>query len=176
MIISPDDVGDAHRGVINDNGKIIGGDAVGPVQDEIIDDIAIKRDFSQQLVLDRHRFMYRSEPGDVGPAGFAQRLECFRVEVPAFAAVARRFSPGDLVPADRLKLLRRAETGISPPLRTPEDAAACIAGLLDGAIDCIATDHAPHAVEDKLCEFDQAAMGISGLETALGLCLSLVHD
>ncbi|KKL09021.1 hypothetical protein LCGC14_2570020, partial [marine sediment metagenome] len=65
---------------------------------------------------------------------------------------------------------------VSPPLRTPEDAAACIAGLLDGAIDCIATDHAPHAVEDKLCEFDQAAMGISGLETALGLCLSLVHD
>ncbi len=65
---------------------------------------------------------------------------------------------------------------VSPPLRTPEDAAACIAGLLDGAIDCVATDHAPHAVEDKLCEFDQAAMGISGLETALGLCLALVHD
>ncbi len=65
---------------------------------------------------------------------------------------------------------------VSPPLRTSEDAAACLAGLLDGAIDCIATDHAPHAVEDKLCEFDQAAMGISGLETALGLCLSLVHD
>ncbi|MFB3052324.1 MAG: dihydroorotase [Dehalococcoidia bacterium] len=65
---------------------------------------------------------------------------------------------------------------VSPPLRTPEDAAACIAGLLDGAIDCIATDHAPHAVEDKLCEFDQSAVGISGLETALGLCLSLVHD
>ena len=65
---------------------------------------------------------------------------------------------------------------VSPPLRTPEDAAACIAGLLDGAIDCIATDHAPHAVEDKLCEFDQAAMGISGLETALGLCMTLVHD
>ena len=63
---------------------------------------------------------------------------------------------------------------VSPPLRTPEDAAACIAGLLDGAIDCIATDHAPHAVEDKLCEFDQAAMGISGLETALGLCLTPV--
>ena len=64
---------------------------------------------------------------------------------------------------------------VSPPLRTPEDAAACLAGLLDGAIDCIATDHAPHAVEDKLCEFDRAAMGISGLETALGLCMTLVH-
>ncbi len=65
---------------------------------------------------------------------------------------------------------------VNPPLRTPEDPAACLEGLLDGAIDCIATDHAPHAVEDKLCEFDQAAFGISGLETALGLCMSLVHD
>lgn len=65
---------------------------------------------------------------------------------------------------------------VNPPLRTPEDAAACLAGLLDGAVDCIATDHAPHAVEDKLCEFDQAAFGISGLETALALCLSLVHE
>ncbi|HEU4759153.1 MAG TPA: dihydroorotase, partial [Dehalococcoidia bacterium] len=65
---------------------------------------------------------------------------------------------------------------VNPPLRSPEDAAACLAGLLDGTIDCIATDHAPHATEDKLCEFDDAAFGISGLETALGLCLSLAHD
>jgi dihydroorotase len=61
---------------------------------------------------------------------------------------------------------------VNPPLRTPEDAAACLAGLLDGTIDCIATDHAPHAIEDKLCEFDYAAFGISGLETAF----ALVHD
>ncbi len=65
---------------------------------------------------------------------------------------------------------------VNPPLRTSEDAAACLAGLLDGTIDCIATDHAPHAVEDKLCEFDLAAFGISGLETAFGLCMTLVHD
>ncbi len=64
---------------------------------------------------------------------------------------------------------------VNPPLRAPEDAAACLAGLLDGAIDCIATDHAPHAIEDKLCEFDHAAFGISGLETAFGVCLTLVH-
>jgi dihydroorotase len=62
---------------------------------------------------------------------------------------------------------------VNPPLRTPADVEACVAGLLDGAIDCIATDHAPHAVEDKLCEFDNAAFGISGLETALALCLTL---
>ncbi|MFQ5880224.1 MAG: hypothetical protein ACE5IZ_08640, partial [Dehalococcoidia bacterium] len=65
---------------------------------------------------------------------------------------------------------------VNPPLRTREDAEACLAGLVDGTIDCIATDHAPHASEDKLCEFDRAAFGISGLETALALCLSLVHD
>ncbi len=61
---------------------------------------------------------------------------------------------------------------VNPPLRTQSDADACVAGLLDGTIDCIATDHAPHAIQDKLCEFDLAAFGISGLETALGLCLS----
>ena len=63
---------------------------------------------------------------------------------------------------------------VNPPLRTPEDVAACVEGLLDGTIDCIATDHAPHATQDKLCEFDAAAMGISGLETALALCLTAI--
>jgi dihydroorotase len=61
---------------------------------------------------------------------------------------------------------------VNPPLRTPADVAACVEGLHDGTIACIATDHAPHAIQDKLCEFDAAAFGISGLETALGLALS----
>jgi dihydroorotase len=59
-----------------------------------------------------------------------------------------------------------------PPLRSLEDAAACIEGLKDGTIDAIATDHAPHAVQEKLCEFDNAAFGMIGLETALSLSLS----
>jgi dihydroorotase len=63
---------------------------------------------------------------------------------------------------------------VNPPLRTQADADACIAGLIDGTIDCIATDHAPHATQDKLCEFDTAAFGISGLETAFALSLSVV--
>jgi dihydroorotase len=65
---------------------------------------------------------------------------------------------------------------VNPPLRTPEDVDACLAGLLDGTIDCIATDHAPHALTDKLCEFDKAAPGISGFETALGIALTLVRE
>ena len=64
---------------------------------------------------------------------------------------------------------------VNPPLRTEADRRACCAALADGTIDCIATDHAPHATTDKLCEFDDAAPGISGLETALGLVLELVH-
>ena len=59
-----------------------------------------------------------------------------------------------------------------PPLRDEADVAACIAGLMDGTIDAIATDHAPHAVQEKLCEFDLAANGIVGLETALALSLT----
>jgi len=64
---------------------------------------------------------------------------------------------------------------VYPPLRTADDVAACVEGLRDGTIDAIATDHAPHAPVDKLCEFDDAPGGISGFETALGLALTLVH-
>ena len=51
-----------------------------------------------------------------------------------------------------------------------------IEGLADGTIDAIATDHAPHAIADKLCEYDAAAYGISGFETALATVLTLVHS
>ena len=62
-----------------------------------------------------------------------------------------------------------------PPLRSHEDVAACIEGLRDGTIDAIATDHAPHAVQEKLCEFDEAAFGVTMLETALALALTPVQ-
>jgi dihydroorotase len=63
---------------------------------------------------------------------------------------------------------------VNPPLRAPEDAAACLAALLDGTADAIATDHAPHTEVDKAVEFGGAANGISGLETALGVVLAAV--
>ena len=64
---------------------------------------------------------------------------------------------------------------VNPPLRTRRDVEALIAGLRDGVIDAIATDHAPHAVTDKLVTFDAAEFGISGLETAVGALMGLVH-
>jgi dihydroorotase len=56
---------------------------------------------------------------------------------------------------------------VNPPLRTGEDVAALRAGLADGTIDCVATDHAPHPLEDKETEWQAAAFGMTGLETAL---------
>jgi dihydroorotase len=63
---------------------------------------------------------------------------------------------------------------INPPLRTESDRRALLRGVNEGIIDAIATDHAPHALEDKLCEFDHAAPGISCIETALGTVMTLV--
>jgi len=61
---------------------------------------------------------------------------------------------------------------MNPPLRTAEDVEAMIVGLQDGTIDCIASDHAPHAIEEKEAEFIDAPNGILGLETQLGLSIS----
>jgi dihydroorotase len=67
-----------------------------------------------------------------------------------------------------------ASLRVNPPLRTPTDAAACLAALLDGTADAIVTDHAPHTEVDKAIEFGLAANGISGLDTALGVLLAAV--
>src|SRR5437016_5228289 len=61
---------------------------------------------------------------------------------------------------------------MNPPLRAAEDREALLAALADGTVDAIATDHAPHALHEKIIEFERAAFGITGFETALGLALS----
>jgi len=64
---------------------------------------------------------------------------------------------------------------MNPPLRAEADRQAVLAGLADGTVDCIATDHAPHAAHEKEQEFERAPNGITGLETALGLALRVLH-
>jgi dihydroorotase len=61
---------------------------------------------------------------------------------------------------------------MNPPLRTAEDAAAMREGILDGSIDCVVTDHAPHAAHEKDCEWEIAYFGCVGLETSLPLMLT----
>ena len=65
---------------------------------------------------------------------------------------------------------------VNPPIRTGEDVEAIKEGLKDGTIDVIATDHAPHHIDEKNTEFDAAAFGISGLETAFALSLTLIEQ
>lgn len=65
-----------------------------------------------------------------------------------------------------------SNTKMNPPLRSAEDREAVIQGLIDGTLDAIATDHAPHAEREKLVEFDRAPFGIIGLETSLALAIT----
>ena len=65
---------------------------------------------------------------------------------------------------------------MSPPLRSAADREALLDALADGTVDAIATDHAPHAPHEKIIEFERAAFGITGLETALGLAITVLHS
>src|SRR5258708_2758694 len=64
---------------------------------------------------------------------------------------------------------------MNPPLRSAGDRDALLVALADGTVDAIASDHAPHAPHEKIIEFERAAVGITGLETALGLAITVLH-
>ena len=64
---------------------------------------------------------------------------------------------------------------MNPPLRSASDLEAILVALADGTVDAIATDHAPHAAHEKDMEFERAAFGITGLETALALAITRLH-
>ncbi len=102
----------------------------------------------------------------------ARSVELVRRAKGEGVAVTAEVTPHHLVFTD--EDLRTYDTNlkVNPPLRSPEDRAALRAGVSDGTIDAIATDHAPHAVEEKDAEFDQAPPGTIGLETALAAVLT----
>lgn len=105
--------------------------------------------------------------GDSGETG-TERSSRKRKTAASEIGLRSWLDPSRLPPYD-------ASTRVQPPLRTEADVEALISGLRDGTIDAIATDHSPQAIVDKACEYGLAAPGISGLETALGLVLTLVH-
>ncbi len=93
-------------------------------------------------------------------------------------AVTAEVTPHHLALEDEDVARSRYDTSfkMAPPLRAASDVRAVREALADGTIDCIATDHAPHSAAEKDLEFDVAANGIVGLETALAVCLALVRD
>jgi dihydroorotase len=89
--------------------------------------------------------------------------------------VTAEATPHHLTLTDEATLGYDTNTKMAPPLRGASDVSACRAGLADGAIDAIATDHAPHAVHEKDVEFTAAPPGVIGLETAVAVTLELVR-
>ena len=83
--------------------------------------------------------------------------------------VTAEVTPHHLLLTDELAATYDPVYKVNPPLRSKADVEALREALADGTIDVVATDHAPHAVEDKDCEWDAAAFGMLGLETALGV-------
>jgi dihydroorotase len=90
-------------------------------------------------------------------------------------AVTAEVTPHHLVLTDDALLGYDTHCKCNPPLREESDRKALVDALADGTIDCIATDHAPHSTLEKDCEFDRAAVGVNGLETAFPALLSLVE-
>ncbi len=91
-------------------------------------------------------------------------------------SVSAETTPHHFVLTDEAVEIHWGNAKMNPPLRSHEDVEAIIEGLRDGTIDCIATDHAPHAPNEKETDIMSAAFGIIGLETAVGIGLThLVH-
>jgi dihydroorotase len=90
--------------------------------------------------------------------------------------VTAEVTPHHLMLTDELVRSYDPVFKVNPPLRTAEDTAALQQALADGTIDVVATDHAPHPAEDKDCEWAVAAMGMTGLETALSVVQAVMVD
>jgi dihydroorotase len=108
-----------------------------------------------------------------------QTLDAVRFGKSRGARVTCEVTPHHFVLTDEMLAAPVAydtNTKMNPPLREAADRDAMLQGLADGSVDVIATDHAPHAADEKQVEFDQAPFGITGLETAVSLCFDrLVH-
>ena len=89
--------------------------------------------------------------------------------------VTAEVSPHHFTLTDEAVKGYNTNTKMNPPLRTQEDVNAMLEGLKDGTIDCIASDHAPHSLEEKEMEFEFAPNGIVGLETQIGLALTELY-
>src|SRR6185437_15893207 len=90
-------------------------------------------------------------------------------------AVTCEVTPHHLALTDSAVAGFDTNTKMSPPLRSEEDRSALIEGVRDGTIDAIATDQAPHQLDEKMFEYDRAPFGVVGLETALGVAFTVLQ-
>ncbi len=113
---------------------------------------------------------------DIQHISSAVTVDILRKAKEAGITVYGEVTPQHLYATEDLVLKKGALARVNPPLRTEEDRQALIAGLADGTLDMIATDHAPHSMEEKSGDVGKAMSGMIGLETALGLCITSVVE
>jgi len=124
---------------------------------------------SESTMIARDAALARYEGGriHVQHLSAAESVEAVRAAKAAGVQISCEASPHHLCLTDEeVRSLDPQRFKMNPPLRSETDRQALIEGLRDGTIECIATDHAPHAAEEKEVPFEQAAMGVTGLETA----------
>ncbi len=108
----------------------------------------------------------------IAHASTARTVELIREAKQRGVKVTAEATPHHLILTEEAVSDYNTNTKVNPPLRTEDDVEALRVGLVDGTIDAIATDHAPHTIEDKQVEYDYAPFGISGLETAVPLLIT----
>ncbi len=132
---------------------------------------------AESSVVERDIELARTTKGHVHVAHLSTReaLEAVRAAKKANLQVTAEVTPHHFTLIDENVGEFDTHYKMNPPLRSVADRDALIEGIIDGTIDAIATDHAPHAFHEKQVEFERAAFGITGLETALPIVLTVLH-
>lgn len=134
---------------------------------------------AEELTVARDLILLRYVPKaryHVAHISTAPTIELVRRGKAAGLNVTTEVTPHHFALTDEVVAGYDTNTKMNPPLRTREDIAAVHAGLADGTIDVIATDHAPHTIDEKDVEYTAAPFGIVGLETAFGLSITELVD
>ena len=133
---------------------------------------------AEASIVERDIALARATKGHVHVAHLSTReaLEAVRRAKKARLRVTAEVTPHHFTLVDENVGEFNTNYKMNPPLRSAADRDALIEGILDGTIDAIATDHAPHAFHEKQVEFERAAFGITGLETALPIAITVLHQ
>lgn len=115
-------------------------------------------------------------PVHIAHVSTAESIRALREAKARGVRVTAETAPHYFTLTDEAVLRMGADAKMNPPLRSEQDRQAVRSALSDGTIDCIATDHAPHAFEEKAAGLETAPNGIIGLETAFPICMELVSD
>ncbi len=139
-----------------------------PANPSLAEDVMVVRDLMLAEMVGAHiHIAHVSSKGAVSAIRLArERGVCVTAEV----------TPHHLALTDEAVLGYDTNTKVAPPLRSAADVLACRAGLVDGTIDAVATDHAPHAMHEKDLEFTVAPPGLLGFETAFAVVMDLVRQ